>query len=99
MLVRIMTSWDGGDVEPDSGGFVHLSWPDQVAGTIQRYYGDATSLTFLVLDEGALRPGTLRVEETGHGAYPHLYARLPAAAVFQAIPWRPGEPVTLKPPG
>ena len=94
-----MTWWDGGDVEPGPGGFVHLSWADQVAGTISRHYGDATSLTFLVIDEATLPPGALRVEDTGHGAYPHLYARLPSAAVSQAIPWRPGEPVTFTPPG
>lgn len=96
MLVRIMTSWDGTDISPDTDGFVHLSWADQVAGTVQRHYADAPSLVFLVLDEHALPAGALRVEDTsGHGAYPHLYVPLPAAAVVRAIPWRAGQPIPL----
>jgi glutathione S-transferase len=95
VLVRIMASWDGGDIGPDPDGFVHLSWPEQVAGTIQRHYADASTLTFLVLDEGALPLGALRIEESGHGGFPHLYATLPAAAVVRAVPWRAGEPIVL----
>lgn len=96
MLVRIMTSWDGADVPPDPDGFVHLSWAEQVAGTVERHYDNAPSLVFLVIDEAALPPGALRVEDTsGHGAYPHLHATLPAAAIAYAVGWRAGEPVTL----
>lgn len=96
MLVRIMTSWDGTDVPLDADGFVHLSWAEQVAGTVERHYAGAPSLVFLVLDEGALPPGALRIEDTsGHGAYPHLYGSLPADAVVRAIPWRAGEPIPL----
>lgn len=91
MLVRIMKSWDGSDVPPDADGFVHLSWPEQVPGTIQRHYADAPSLVFLVVDENALASATVRVEDTtGHGSYPHLYATLPPAAVVRGKPWRPG---------
>ena len=96
--MRIVTSWDGGDIEPDPDGFVHLSWAEQVARTIQRHHAGAASLTFLVIDENALPPGALRIEETGHGTYPHLYARLPAAAVTRSVPWRAGSPVTLESP-
>ncbi len=96
MLVRIMTSWDGGDVPPDPDGFVHLSWAEQVPGTVERHHPEATSLLFLVLDEDALPPGALRVEDTsGRGAFPHLYATLPAAAVLRAVPWTAGQPVIL----
>lgn len=94
--MRIMTSWDGGDVAPDPDGFVHLSFAEQVAGTVQRHHAAAPSLTFLVLDEAALPPGALRVEDTtGHGTYPHLYATLPAAAVARTVAWRAGDPVNL----
>ena len=92
MLVRIMTSWDGDDVPPDPDGFVHLSWSEQVAGTVERHYPTADSLVLLVLDETALPLGALRIEDTGgHGSYPHLYATLPAAAVLAAVPWRKGD--------
>ena len=95
MLVRIMKAWDGGDIGADADGFVHLSWSDQVAETIQRHYADAPRLTFLVLDEGALPPGGLRIEDTGHGGFPHLYGTLPAAAVLRAVPWQTGDPFVL----
>jgi uncharacterized protein (DUF952 family) len=96
VLVRIMTSWDGGDIGPDADGFVHLSWAEQVPGTVERHHPGGRSLTFLVIDEGVLPPGALRVEDTtGHGAHPHLYATLPAAAVIRSVRWRAGEPIIL----
>ena len=96
MLVRIMTTWDRGDIEPDGDGFVHLSHADQVAGTVARHHPGARSLVFLLLDAGALPAGALRVEaSTDHGAYPHLYATLPAAAVVRVVHWRAGEPIIL----
>lgn len=98
MLARIMTSWDGGDIEPDPDGFVHLSWADQVEGTIRRHHPDAHDLTLLVIDEAALPPGALRFEPSGGGAtYPHLYATLPAAAVVRAVPWQQGDPLPPRP--
>lgn len=97
MLVRIMTTWDGGDVEPDPDGFVHLSSAAQVPATVERHHAGAASLIFLVLDERALPPGALKVEDTtGRGAHPHLYATLPAAAVVRAVRWRSGEPIILE---
>ncbi len=48
-----------------------------------------------MLDEQALPPGALRIEDTtGRGFHPHLYATLPAA-VGRAVAWRVGEPITL----
>jgi len=96
VLVRIMRSWDGGEVAPDPDGFVHLSFAEQVPGTVERHHADAAALVFLVLDESALPSGALRIEDTaGHGAYPHLYAALPASAVLRAVPWQAGGPITL----
>ncbi len=91
-----MTEWDGGDILPDPDGFVHLSRAEQVSGTVRRHHATAPSLVFLVLDESALPPGTLRVEDTtGHGDHPHLYATLPAAAVVRAVPWRAEDPISF----
>jgi len=96
VLVRIMTAWDGADVARDPDGFVHLSEAGQLPGTIERHYAEAPTLVFLVLDETALPPGALLIEDTaGRGAYPHLYATLPAAAVVRAVPWRAGDPINL----
>ena len=96
MLVRIMTSWDGGDVPLDPDGFVHLSWAGQVVGTVERHHPEDRTLVFLVLDESVLPPGALRVEDiSGHGAHPHLYAPLPASAVLRAVRWHAGTPIIL----
>ena len=96
MLVRIAASWDGGDIDPDPGGFVHLSQVDQVPDTVRRHWGDARALVFLVVDEAALPARALRLEDTtGHGAHPHLYATLPAAAVRRVVPWRASDPIVL----
>ena len=91
-----MTSWDGGDIGPDPDGFVHLSFAEQVPGTVARHHAAAPTLVFLVLDEGALPAHALRVEDTaGHGAYPHLYATLPAAAVVRQVAWQIGDAIVL----
>ena len=96
MLVRILASWDGGDVGPDPDGFVHLSRADQLQDTVRRHWGDARALVFLVVDEAALPGGALRLEDTtGHGPHPHLYATLPASAVIRTVPWQAGDPIVL----
>ena len=95
VLVRIATGWDGGDVPVDPDGFVHLSTPAQVPGTVERHHPGAVHLVLLVVDPARLPAGALRLEETGHGTFPHLYAPLPANAVVRTAPWRPGQPIEL----
>lgn len=66
-------------------GFIHLSFPHQLAGVAQAFYRDAGDLVVLEIDPTLLPEGTLAVEP-GTGApdgelFPHLYAPLPVAAV------------------
>ncbi|MEO0619109.1 MAG: DUF952 domain-containing protein [Pseudomonadota bacterium] len=62
-------------------GFIHLSTPSQVAGTLARHFCDAdgtaeTALTALVLDTSKLGEN-LRWERSRDGAqFPHLYRAL-----------------------
>ncbi len=62
-------------------GFVHCSYADQVAGTLQRYYGGVPDLVVLELDP-ALIPAEVKVEDTrGSGtAFPHVYGPIPVEA-------------------
>lgn len=68
-------------------GFVHLSAPAQVAGTLAAHFAGAQGLLLLTIDPARLPPGALRWETSRGGeAFPHLYAPLPHSAVVQAEP-------------
>lgn len=83
--------WDAherrGIVAPPSlaaEGFVHLSTPSQVEGTLARFFRDRAGLLALVVDGRRLDPGALRFEapaEGGDARFPHLYGPLPLDAV------------------
>lgn len=63
-------------------GFVHCSWPHQVAGVLGRHYADvdAALLTIVVLDTNLIEADGVEVKyEDTHGAgedYPHVYGQL-----------------------
>lgn len=55
-------------------GFIHLSSPTQLTGTLRRYFAGQRDLVALVLDAARIEPGALRWEvSTGGEAFPHLY--------------------------
>jgi uncharacterized protein (DUF952 family) len=62
-------------------GFVHCSYPDQLAGVAERYYADAPDLVLLRIDPARI-PAGVRVE----GGFPHVYGPIPIAAVTAATP-------------
>lgn len=67
-------------------GFIHLSFPHQLAGVAEAFYRDVGRLVVLEIDQ-ALLDHEVRVEP-GTGAvdgelFPHLYGALPVAAVVQ----------------
>ena len=57
-------------------GFVHCSYPDQVAGVAAAFYADADDLVLLRIDPARV-PAEIRVE----GGFPHVYGPIPVAAV------------------
>lgn len=63
-------------------GFVHCSWPHQVAGVLSRHYGDVEPalLTVVVLDTDLIEADGVAIKnEDTHGAgenYPHVYGQL-----------------------
>jgi len=64
-------------------GFVHCSYPDQVAGVAAASYADADDLVLLRIDPARV-PAEIRVE----GGFPHVYGPIPVAAVTSAVPLR-----------
>jgi len=62
-------------------GFMHCSYPDQLAGVAAAFYADADDLVLLRIDP-ALVPAEIRVED----GFPHVYGPLPVAAVTAAEP-------------
>jgi uncharacterized protein (DUF952 family) len=62
-------------------GFVHCSYPDQLAGVAAALYADAGALVLLRIDPARV-PAEIRVE----GGFPHVYGPIPVAAVTSAEP-------------
>ncbi len=64
-------------------GFVHCSYPDQLAGVAAAFYADADAgdLVLLRIDLDRV-PAGIRVE----GGFPHAYGPIPVAAVTSAEP-------------
>jgi len=86
-----------GEHRPDSlasHGFIHLSTPEQVHLPANRLYAGRTDLVLLridptrVLSEVRWEPG-LPGDPDGM-LFPHLFGPLPAAAVTDVTPYRPG---------
>lgn len=62
-------------------GFVHCSYPDQVAGVAAAFYADADDLVLLRIDTARV-PAEIRVED----GFPHVYGAIPVAAVTSVEP-------------
>jgi uncharacterized protein (DUF952 family) len=62
-------------------GFVHCSYPDQLAGVAAAFYADARDLVLLRIDPAGV-PAEIRVED----GFPHVYGPIPVAAVTAAEP-------------
>lgn len=76
-------------------GFIHASRADQWTGVRDRFYADVTEpLVLLHIDTDLLdvpvveEPPAPGMTET----FPHIYGRLPVAAVVKAIPLSPAAP-------
>lgn len=67
-------------------GYIHCSFPDQVAATAERYYAGRDDVVVLVVDTGRLDV-EVRVEDL-HGsgvAFPHIYGTIPIDSVIEVI--------------
>ncbi len=65
-------------------GFVHLSYADQLAGTLAAHFAETAELVLVELDP---RPSDLRVEPSRGGErFPHLYRAVAPADVLRTWP-------------
>lgn len=94
-----------GGIEPGPEGghkFVHLSAPHQVHLPADRLFAGRSDVLLLVLDPDRLE-GEVRWEPGVPGdpeamTFPHLYGRLPVAAVTRIVPYAAGPDGTYAPP-
>lgn len=75
-----------GSAKDREDGFLHFSTREQLAGTLARYYADATDLVLVAVDPAALGEA-LKWEPSRDGAlFPHLHDTLPLSAVRWSAP-------------
>ncbi len=72
-----------------SEGFVHLSFADQLTGTLSRYYEGVPGLVVVEFDPARLGHPVVVEDLAGHGAFPHVYGPLPTDAVLGVEPVLP----------
>ena len=72
-------------------GFLHCCTAQQIAAVANRYYQGREALLLLEIDETRV-PVPLKWEDlTNAGqSYPHVYGRLPLAAVTRCLECKPG---------
>jgi len=67
-------------------GFIHCSNPEQVLGPANAYYRGQDDLVLLVIDPGLVDADILYEDSYNSGTrYPHIYGRLPWAAVSDVV--------------
>jgi uncharacterized protein (DUF952 family) len=70
-------------------GYIHLSTPDQMTGTIAKWFAGENGVVAVTFDTASLADD-LRWESAGNGAlYPHLYRPLQLSEVVSVMPAPP----------
>ncbi len=67
-------------------GFIHLSAPDQVAGTLERHFAHQDDLVLIGVDVSPLGEALRWEPSQGGVLFPHLYQPLDVAAVTSEVP-------------
>lgn len=75
-----------GSADDRRDGYIHLSSPAQVAGTLARHFAGAAALVLLRIDAAALGERLRWEASSGGRLYPHLYGTLPLSAVIAETP-------------
>jgi beta-hydroxylase len=63
-------------------GYIHLSTRDQLQGTLDKHFAQATGLVIAEVDLAALGKTVKREVSRGDALFPHIYGSLPMAAVL-----------------
>jgi uncharacterized protein (DUF952 family) len=76
---------DGSPASPATEGFVHASFPPQIAGSLAKHYADAPQVVLLRLDAAALGE-TLVVEPSRDDQlFPHVYGEIEPVHVLERV--------------
>ncbi len=67
-------------------GFLHAAHEDQVAGVLERYYGDVRQPLVLLTIETDLLQVPWREDDVGTERFPHIYGPLAPSAVLAVEP-------------
>jgi len=70
-----------GSTQDRADGFIHFSTADQIVESAARHRAGQSGLVLLAVDPTALGPDLKWEESRGGQQFPHLYGKLPAAAV------------------
>jgi len=75
-----------GSAEDRADGFIHFSTADQVRGSAAKHRQGARDLLLLEVDAERLGPDLRWEAARGGQMFPHLYGRLPLAAIRRTTP-------------
>lgn len=68
-------------------GYIHISTPEQVAGTAAKYFAGTAGVVAVTLDAGALGEALRWEASRGGMLFPHLYRPLLLGDVVSAAPF------------
>ena len=66
----------GGSPDDLRDGFIHFSYADQVAGTLERHYGREVEVVLAAFDARSFGPELRAEPSRGAALFPHLYGAL-----------------------
>lgn len=75
-----------GSADDERDGFIHLSSPSQMAGTLERHFTTERSIYLVALDETSLGANLRWDPSRGGALFPHLYRALVVADVVLIRP-------------
>ena len=81
-------------------GFIHCSYPHQLEGVANRFYGDLSELLIVHVDTERV-PAEIRVEPPADGIdelFPHVYGPIPTSAVVAVTAWQRSDDGTWRRP-
>lgn len=85
--IKNQADWEG-SAHDLRDGFIHFSAEHQVPGTLKKHFASQADLVLLTVDVQVL-PQPIRWEASrGAEEFPHLYSKLPIAAVTHVEPIR-----------
>lgn len=67
----------------ESEGFVHLSFPEQLAGTLDVHFAGVDEVLLFELDEEALAEKLVMEASRGGALFPHVYGPIPHRAFLR----------------